>query len=292
MKKIGCLEIAGFQFELNSACELPISLDVGFQHFISKEEKATDRTIIVHNEIIERPLHAFLAYEAKQENNLLWQIFQSDDLLFMELYKPDSHHIQQKATYSSKTKTWNVYCQAVTNDDEKQSLEPLAYPLAPLMWYYLTTEEDLIMIHASGISLNGKGRLFSGFSGVGKSTLAELWKKEGATVINDDRLLIRFMPDGSIRMYNTPMPFIDASKQAELQHIYLPFHSKENLYETLSGVKGLTHVMAFCIQHGYDQQAILHHMAVIEKLMNFCSIAKIGVVPTTEICSFLIQHEV
>lgn len=48
-----------------------------------------------------------------------------------------------------------------------------------------------IMMHASIVRYKEKGILFSGPSGVGKSTQAELWKKyRGAEIINGDRAIL------------------------------------------------------------------------------------------------------
>jgi dephospho-CoA kinase len=79
--------------------------------------------------------------------------------------------------------------------------------------------------------MDGIGRVFSGVSGIGKSTMAEIWRNIGAQVINDDRLIIRIVKDGSIVMFNTPMTYSDSYKSTPLNHLYLPFHSKEKCLE-------------------------------------------------------------
>lgn len=62
-------------------------------------------------------------------------------------------------------------------------------------------------LHASAISADGKGILFSGDSGVGKSTQAGLWEKymagHGVIRINDDKPAIR-ITDGEPLVCGTP----------------------------------------------------------------------------------------
>ncbi len=61
-----------------------------------------------------------------------------------------------------------------------------------------------IVLHASGLDDNGKGIVFVGHSGAGKSTQSCLWAKaEGVIPVNDDRVAIRVNKSGSW-IYGTP----------------------------------------------------------------------------------------
>ena len=63
---------------------------------------------------------------------------------------------------------------------------------------------DAFQLHASVIEWQGSGILFSGPSGIGKSTQANLWNRErGARIINGDRGLIRRM-DADYLVYGSP----------------------------------------------------------------------------------------
>ena len=50
---------------------------------------------------------------------------------------------------------------------------------------------DGALIHCCGINYHGRAVLFCGKSGAGKSTTAELWQTAGASLMNDDRIIIR-----------------------------------------------------------------------------------------------------
>lgn len=51
---------------------------------------------------------------------------------------------------------------------------------------------DAVILHGSVVEHNGKALIFSGASGVGKSTQAELWKKNYASeILNGDRVIVR-----------------------------------------------------------------------------------------------------
>ena len=63
-----------------------------------------------------------------------------------------------------------------------------------------------MMLHASAVSYGGRAYLFSGPSGIGKSTHTRIWKQifgEEAVIINDDKPALRFL-DGRWYAFGTP----------------------------------------------------------------------------------------
>ena len=77
-----------------------------------------------------------------------------------------------------------------------------------LMLAYMISSADngTLMIHASSVIYRGKGYLFEGRSGTGKSTHASLWLRhvEGTELLNDDHPVIRFSPEGKPTVYGSP----------------------------------------------------------------------------------------
>jgi hypothetical protein len=286
------LKIADFLFNITSKSQYPIVLDNGFQSFVIQTIKTPDYQIDVFDFLIPVPNDVTSVYQAKQKSNVLWEIFRFGEELFFEINHPTSFKLQQRAVYNRKRKMWRIYVNPDFSRSIQGELNPLSNPMAPLIWYYLSTEESLILIHGAGIYMDGIGRVFSGVSGIGKSTMAEIWRNIGAQVINDDRLIIRIVKDGSIVMFNTPMTYSDSYKSTPLNHLYLPFHSKDKCLEKLTGAKGISQLFASCIQHGYEKENILHHLNVIERILMVCSLSKLGVVPTTQMCSYILENEV
>ena len=77
-------------------------------------------------------------------------------------------------------------------------------------WERIMIEEGRTLFHASCIATQYGGILFSGCSGVGKSTQSELWiQKEGAKLINGDRPILS-KEDG--RWYAYGSPYAGSSK--------------------------------------------------------------------------------
>ena len=89
------------------------------------------------------------------------------------------------------------------------------HPMAPfvvnnflmMIYTFATAERGTLMVHASVIRYEGRGYLFLGKSGTGKSTHTRLWLKhiEGSRLLNDDNPVVALDPKtGEITVYGTP----------------------------------------------------------------------------------------
>ncbi|MBO7111757.1 MAG: hypothetical protein J6W18_07395 [Bacteroidaceae bacterium] len=63
-----------------------------------------------------------------------------------------------------------------------------------------------VLFHAAVVSLDGRGYMFLGKSGTGKSTHARLWLENipGTELMNDDNPAVRVKADGTAVVYGTP----------------------------------------------------------------------------------------
>lgn len=75
-----------------------------------------------------------------------------------------------------------------------------------LMYTYTTAPLRTLLMHSSVVENNGKGYMFLGESGRGKSTHSDLWVKyiNGSTLINDDNPVVRIDTDGTAIVYGSP----------------------------------------------------------------------------------------
>ena len=74
-----------------------------------------------------------------------------------------------------------------------------------LLYAFRTAGMSTLEMHASVTVKDGKGFLFLGQSGTGKSTHSSLWLKNipGTHLLNDDNPVVRFL-DGEARVYGSP----------------------------------------------------------------------------------------
>lgn len=89
--------------------------------------------------------------------------------------------------------------------DDGIPVYPLQYPLDELLMIHRLARGEGVEVHAVGIvDEAGRGNLFLGHSGAGKSTTARLWATQsGVHILSDDRIILR-VRDGRIWMYGTP----------------------------------------------------------------------------------------
>ena len=75
-----------------------------------------------------------------------------------------------------------------------------------LLYAFCTASLKTLEMHSSVVMNGGKGYMFLGKSGTGKSTHSSLWLKhiEGSELMNDDNPVIRIGDDGVARVYGSP----------------------------------------------------------------------------------------
>ncbi len=85
--------------------------------------------------------------------------------------------------------------------------EKFAIDNALMVLYALATaNQQTALFHAAVVSCQGKGYLFLGVSGTGKSTHARLWLQhiEGTELVNDDNPVVRISAEGEAIVYGSP----------------------------------------------------------------------------------------
>lgn len=91
----------------------------------------------------------------------------------------------------------------VTRRRPPQPAYTLNYPEGQLLLLNRLSFLQGGLVHSSAIEIDGKGYLFCGRSGAGKTTIARLWKKAGFTLLCDDRNIVRVI-DGKAWACSTP----------------------------------------------------------------------------------------
>ncbi|MGB0367802.1 MAG: hypothetical protein ACPGD8_00245 [Flavobacteriales bacterium] len=286
------LSIADFTIDIVNHSAYSVSLEGGYVPFLTQDYSEPASVVVNAHTGIPTSLKTENKpiYTADFEGNRLWQIAKVGSTLVFHVFNPEApFELQQGAELNEEMNVWNVYS-IVQEKDGTESLFPLLYPMGPLVMYYLTVKYDAVMIHGSGISDKGLGRIFTGVSGQGKTTTAKLWFESGADVINDDRIIIR-KQNGVYHMYNTPMFYEDKPRSAKLAGIYSIYHLDKNLLETLSGVESVSAVMPNLIQHGYASSIIAHHLGFINEMVKNVTVYKLGFLPTSAVVQTVKAHK-
>lgn len=155
---------------------------------------------------------------------------------------------------------------------------PARWFVQPTFWQVLTLlplsslllEFGTLTMHASYISYRGEGILFSGPSGIGKSTQADLWNQyRGAQVVNGDRVLITPGDDGSLvaSHFLSGTSGICSNVTLPLKAIVLLGQSEENRVESTSALYLFRQIMGQLDYQVADREQLITVSGLVERLM-------------------------
>jgi len=182
----------------------------------------------------------------------------------------------------------NMYRKGCEHDgDSTMTVNPLPYPLDGLLLYFLFSQGGDIMIHGSGVVSGGRGWIFTGRSGSGKTTMARIFDGAGDRVIHDDRLVLRRERSGWI-MHNTPVYRNDEPRSALLEHLWIIRHGTANVSEPVSGAEAVAMILANCIQQNWNREAAARLAAAADDLAAAVKVSRLSFVPDGTIRDYLL----
>ena len=192
------------------------------------------------------------------------------------------------AVFDSRCEAWDLYIPTNNKKPKPTSLDPFSPPMGPLIISNLVNRRVGVMLHACGVYHNDQGLTFCGRSGAGKSTIANLWLKKGATLISDDRLIMRKV-HGRFYMYNTPRFGESHPRKAPVTNIYLLEHSSCNRTNKLQRSTAIARLMALCFQDYYSKKLLDCHLNFISELIQAVPIYELGFLPDDSVVDFISQ---
>jgi len=290
------LNIAGYNIGFEASADGPeLNPSDRFLRNISKDSRS-DIIIRVHSgtrdlpEKAERIFHAPFVEETGgiqiQHKTNFWSVWKNrSDLYIKTIFPLSSSEKNGRLKYSLTSREWDLWI-----DYAGEETDPFEYPMDGLILYYLTVIHGDIMIHASGVNNEGRGYLFSGVSGKGKSTMAKLWDKSGAKVIHDDRLILRKSANG-YRMYNTPVYSNDVPNDSPLNKIFIIDHGIENKLVPVRGAVAVSLVMANCIQHNWGPDIIARLLGSVSIMCGTIPTARLHFKPDRNIIDLILENE-
>ena len=155
-----------------------------------------------------------------------------------------------------------------------------------LIFAFSSATYDTLLVHSSVTLHKGKGYMFLGKSGTGKSTHSQLWIKyiEGCELLNDDNPVIRIV-DGKAIVYGTPW----SGKTPCYRNLSAPIgaivrleQKKENRIEKESPVKGFASLLPACSSMIWDKRSYDGICHTVSSLMGLVSVYHLGCLPDEE----------
>lgn len=150
--------------------------------------------------------------------------------------------------------------------------EGVAYMESSFQFYMELLKHDGFYLHSSAVELEGRAYLFSGPSGMGKSTHTRLWQQlfgDAAQVFNDDKPALRCLEDRWFA-YGTPWcgkDGINQNKKVPLAAICFLKQAKENRIRRLSPREALARLMGQTIHRMSSAENLDLMLSHLEKLV-------------------------
>lgn len=289
------LNIADYDIRFISASpDTSLLLKKKYSRFYSCSGNS-DITVCVHSGIPDpekKAVRMFHAPYIKETENVklkindeFWTVYRNENDILIETILPRGKKNRRASLrMNAGADKWDLY---ISGTDKKR--DPLEYPLDGLLLYYLTVRSGDIFIHGSGVKINNRGYLFAGVSGKGKTTIAQLWDREGALVIHDDRLIIRNINDRFV-MYNTPVYNNETQRSSTVDKIFIIDHGTTNKIVPVRKSEALSLVMANCIQHLWDPSIIESLTEALGKLTSGTDVGRLFFKPDESAISYVLGY--
>lgn len=172
-------------------------------------------------------------------------------------------------------------------------LDPFFGPTMELLMVHTLAEGKGAIIHACGISLNGRGVLFVGESGAGKSTLAKMWDQEpGVAVLSDDRNIVR-KKGNQFWMHGTPWHGEAKFASAEsviLEKIFFLRHGKENAINEIKGSHPVSLFLTTSFPPYWDSDGMVFTLEMLTDLTTQVPCQELTFKPDRSILDFVLKE--
>jgi hypothetical protein len=169
---------------------------------------------------------------------------------------------------------------------------PLEYPLDELWLLNLLARGRGVELHCSGVrDERGRGFLFVGQSGAGKTTMSRLWEAEpGVEILSDDRIVLRRLEDGRYCMYGTPWhgeAELSSPSSAPLNSIFFLRHGERNQLRDLNRAEASARLFSCSFPTYYDAAGLDFTLQFFEALTGAVPCRELSFVPEREAVDLL-----
>ena len=287
------LEIAGITISLRSAVPLTLrALPPCYEQFVlGSGHCMTDSVIGINLELGPFPdtEHAKMIFDTEQSWSLL---FDGKDY-FVILRSAVLREPLWMVRFDRSCRDITIFCgePSLTREDNRiLALNPLSYPLDQILLMYILSQKQGALVHAAGMTLHGKGYIFPGRSGAGKSTMARLlYGRPESVMLSDDRIILR-RHGSAVRAYGTPWPGdagIAENRSARLDGIIFIRHGSSNRMKKLTPQEAWKMLMPVTSIPWYDEKTLSVVLQFCEELVSAIPAYELSFLPVSSAADFL-----
>jgi len=220
----------------------------------------------------------------------VWKLFQHDGKWAVCMYSPAYGTDPFQVAILENDFTCGEIFDTNSQSDHKSALFPLRYPLGEVLMINLMARGRGVLLHACAVKDAGKGLIFAGVSGGGKSTMARLWRtQDDAVVLSDDRVILR-KRDGRYWLFGTPWhgdAHAASPLAVQLDEIFILKHAPENQIVHLKPLEAATQLFVRAFPTIWDQEGVDFTLGFLNDLVQSVPCYELGFVPDHSVLDFL-----
>jgi hypothetical protein len=217
----------------------------------------------------------------------VWQLFRDGDVLVFRLSSPKFGPLPYKTAVVGPDFSSGIVELHRPCFDPAAPIYPLEYPLDELLLTNWLSFGRGVETHACAVvDEDGRGYLFAGHSGAGKTTMARQWFEEaGVNVLSDDRVVLRNV-DGRIWMYGTPWhgdePLASPGR-AVLTRAFFLEHAPANHDTPVTGARAVDKLLVRSFPPFSSAAGMSTTVALLHEIVERVPFADLGFVPAPAI---------
>ena len=225
------------------------------------------------------------------DSGTVWRLYESPRAVSLVLRSPVGGPLPYRVAVFDRDLTTGEIMSIAGSDaesEDRSQYDPLEFPLSEVLMVYLLSMGKGLMIHACGISDNGRGLLFPGNSTDGKTTIAMQWKAS-ASVLNDDRIILRPSEKGFL-MYGTPWHGDLSDVSAEgvvLESVDFLRHGEVNASRKVTGAKAVSMLLRRSFLPLWSSSGMEYSLDLCRKLENSVPFHELHFVPDERIVDYI-----
>lgn len=265
------LHIAGYRIRLKEAQDYPrISWPLHpFGSFLDRSNHRPDMELaITVVEEIPNLSHGPLHFDACHG---LWRLYKTAAGLLLESLDTKTHQPCARALITEDCSYVEVWARGEKTAASKLGWVPMKI-LNPIVEVCLLTRlsrEGGLLLHSAGVLSPTGGYIFTGASGAGKSTLSGFFDTPGASVLSDERMIIRKSGEAFV-IHGTPWVGSGAYAENEsglLTELFCIGHGPQHQIERLSPSAVLARILPQCFLPHWDRTAMESTLAFLSDLI-------------------------
>lgn len=175
---------------------------------------------------------------------------------------------------------------------ELPGLEVPPILLDEMMASSFLSQRSGLHFHACGLKAqDGRGFLFTGYSGSGKSTTARIWRENGAAdLLSDERVAVR-RQEGRFWLHGTPwhssLEDSCSPEKAPLERIFILEHAAQNQARRMRPVEAVAALAARSYLPYWDIKGMELTLEFLDSLVQAVPCYQLGFVPNASVIDYI-----